>query len=53
MTVEEERYQQVDLPFYRREVVPALPAQVLDFHAHASKPECFGRVLWESEVLAD
>jgi predicted TIM-barrel fold metal-dependent hydrolase len=31
---EQERYEQVDLAFYREEVRPVLPAAVLDFHAH-------------------
>ena len=35
MTTEQERYEQVDMPFYQREVAPILPPVVLDFHAHA------------------
>jgi len=31
---EKERYETTDLPFYRDEVAPLLPATVLDFHAH-------------------
>ena len=31
---EEERYNQIDLPFYRSEIAPILPPQVLDFHTH-------------------
>jgi predicted TIM-barrel fold metal-dependent hydrolase len=31
---EQERYERVDLPFYRGEVRPVLPPKVLDFHAH-------------------
>ena len=31
---EQERYQRVDLPFYREEIRPVLPPTVLDFHAH-------------------
>jgi predicted TIM-barrel fold metal-dependent hydrolase len=31
---EQERYQRVDLPFYRGEIRPVLPRTVLDFHAH-------------------
>ena len=31
---EQERYEGIDLPFYRGEVRPILPAAVLDFHAH-------------------
>jgi len=32
---EQERYEQVDMPFYRSEVAPILPPAVLDFHTHA------------------
>lgn len=32
---EEERYQTVDLPFYKNEIAPILPARILDFHTHA------------------
>lgn len=31
---EQERYEKIDLPFYRGEVRPVLPPTVLDFHAH-------------------
>jgi len=31
---EERHYQQIDLPFYRNEIKPLLPEQILDFHAH-------------------
>ena len=31
---EEGHYQQIDLPFYRTEIEPILPTEVLDFHAH-------------------
>ena len=30
----EERYETVDLPFYEKEIIPALPPVVLDFHTH-------------------
>jgi hypothetical protein len=33
---EQERYEQVDLPFYRSEIAPVLPARVLDFHVHTA-----------------
>ena len=32
---EQERYERIDLPFYRERVAPLLPPQVLDFHTHA------------------
>ena len=31
---DEERYQQIDLPFYREQIAPILPPEVLDFHTH-------------------
>jgi predicted TIM-barrel fold metal-dependent hydrolase len=31
---EQERYERIDLPFYREAVRPVLPSTVLDFHAH-------------------
>ena len=36
---EQQRYEQVDLPFYNAQVAPILPPAVLDFHAHAWKPD--------------
>ena len=36
---EAQRYQTVDLPFYRDRVAPILPARVLDFHAHLWRPD--------------
>jgi len=38
---EQERYDQVDLPFYRDEVAPVLPARVLDFHVHTAAGDQF------------
>lgn len=35
---EQERYEKFDLPFYREQVTPVLPPQVLDFHVHIWKP---------------
>jgi len=32
---EEERYRTVDLPFYKNEIAPILPPEILDFHTHA------------------
>ena len=34
MMTEQEHYDRIDLPFYRGEIEPLLPVQVLDFHAH-------------------
>ncbi len=31
---EKERYEKIDMPFYRSEIEPLLPAEILDFHAH-------------------
>jgi hypothetical protein len=31
---EQQRYEEMDLPFYEKEVKPILPRQILDFHAH-------------------
>lgn len=36
---EQERYEKIDMPFYREIVAPVLPDKVLDFHVH----------LWEKE----
>ncbi len=30
----DERYRNIDLPFYSEHVAPILPEKVLDFHAH-------------------
>jgi len=46
----EERYQQVDLPFYRERVAPLLPPQVLDFHVHAWKSEQWKYVPWQTDA---
>lgn len=51
---EQERYEQVDLPFYHREVAPALPAEVLDFHVHVWTSAHLRQVPWETgEAGAD
>jgi hypothetical protein len=44
-----ERYQQVDLPFYEGAVAPALPPTILDFHAHVWRPEHFLERPWDTE----
>ena len=45
---ESERYDSVDLPFYRAEVAPILPAQVLDFHTHIWRRDHWKELPWES-----
>lgn len=32
--VEKERYEKVDMPFYREVISPVLPSNILDFHTH-------------------
>jgi hypothetical protein len=34
---EQERYKNVDMPFYQEVISPLLPEEILDFHAHAWK----------------
>ena len=36
---EKERYERVDMPFYREVVSPLLPDNILDFHAHSWKKD--------------
>lgn len=38
---EQQRYEQVDIPFYRDHIAPILPPEVLDFHAHVWKRRHF------------
>jgi len=45
---EQQRYEQVDIPFYREQIAPVLPPQVLDFHAHVWKPRHFLNTPWET-----
>lgn len=47
---EDERYQLVDLPFYRNEIAPMLPAEVLDFHAHTWTSDHWKVVPWETDA---
>ena len=47
--IEQERYQQVDLPFYREFVAPLLPPELLDFHAHVWKREHWRERPWETQ----
>jgi len=50
MLTEDERYNQVDLPFYRDEIAPILPERVLDFHTHTWIPEQWKEVPWKSDA---
>mgnify|MGYP001603149133 CR=1 FL=1 len=45
-----ERYEKVDLPFYRAEIAPMLPAKVLDFHTHTWNADNWKFRPWESEA---
>lgn len=45
---EQERYERIDLPFYRQEIKPILPPAVLDFHAHI-----WSRSHWKSVPYTD
>ncbi len=45
---EQERYQQIDMPFYKAEVDPILPDPVLDFHTHV-----WTREQWSSVPAED
>ncbi|MHB9133958.1 MAG: amidohydrolase family protein [Armatimonadota bacterium] len=47
---EEERYAQIDLPFYREHVAPVLPAEVLDFHTHTWRAQDWQTVPWETDA---
>ena len=45
---EKQRCEQVDWPFYRREIAPMLPAQVLDFHTHIWSAKNWTTVPWQA-----
>ncbi len=47
---ETERYEQVDLPFYREYVAPVLPERVLDFHVHLVRREHWKTLPTETEA---
>lgn len=47
---EEEHYKKVDIPFYKEEVAPILPPQVLDFHAHIWTRAQWKKVPWEENA---
>ena len=44
---EQEHYDQIDLPFYREEIEPVLPPEVLDFHAHIWRKEDWQEIPWD------
>ena len=44
---EQERYDRIDLPFYRGEIEPLLPAEVLDFHAHIWRKRDWREIPWD------
>lgn len=48
---DEERYRQIDLPHYRSEIAPHLPAQLLDFHAHTWLSSCWESTPWEAHAI--
>ncbi len=50
MLSEQERYETVDLPFYREQIAPILPAQVLDFHTHIWRSEDWKKVPWKTDM---
>lgn len=45
-----ERYEKLDLPFYREQIAPILPAEVLDFHAHTWDSANWREVPWETDA---
>ncbi len=45
---EQERYEQIDMPFYKAEIYPLLPEAVLDFHTHV-----WSREQWKSAPAED
>ena len=45
---EKQRCEQVDWPFYRREIAPLLPAKVLDFHTHIWSAKNWKTVPWQA-----
>ncbi len=42
-------YEEIDIPFYREEILPILPKQILDFHVHIWKVEHWKEVPWEKD----
>lgn len=47
---EQKHYEEVDIPFYRKEIAPVLPPQVLDFHAHVWTKAQWKKVPWEEDT---
>ena len=47
---EQERYEQIDLPFYRAEIAPFLPPEVLDFHTHTWERDHWIEVPWRTDA---
>jgi len=45
---EHDRYVEFDLPFYRNEIAPFLPAKVLDFHTHVWSARNWKTVPWRT-----
>lgn len=46
----DEKVETVDLPFYRNEVAPILPSEVLDFHSHVWSCSNWKFKPWETDV---
>ena len=44
---DEERYREIDLPFYQKEIAPMLPERVLDFHVHTWSAENWTCPPWD------
>ena len=45
-----DRYQELDLPFYHKEIAPMLPERILDFHTHIWKSENWSNVPWQGDT---
>lgn len=43
-----QRYEQVDWPFYRKEIAPMLPPKVLDFHTHIWSSKNWKEIPWKT-----
>lgn len=50
MLDEATRYATVDLPFYREEIAPMLPAEVLDFHTHTWSADDWRERPWDGDA---
>ena len=51
MIGEQERREQIDLPFYHKEIAPILPPEVLDFHVHIWEKEGWKAKPGENDAL--